>query len=98
MRLLSKQKHLILIGSLSFSALFAGILVGGLAVWRTVRHQMQDPELLQAQLERISQAGKADQEKDGADALPDLVRVSVAEGRPFSHEDRSSAGSWRCAK
>jgi len=74
----SNQRHLILIGSLSVSALLAGILVGGLVVRGTVHHQLQDPEFLQTQLEQISQLGKEDQGKDGADALPDLVRVGVA--------------------
>jgi multidrug efflux pump subunit AcrA (membrane-fusion protein) len=74
---ISKQRQLTLIGSLSLTALLAGSLVGGLAVWRSARQQMQDPEFLQMQLERISPQGKS--KEDEADALPDLVRVGVAQ-------------------
>ena len=66
---------MVLIGSLGLSALLAGGLVGGLAVWRTARERMQDPEFLQAQLDRLSpQSGQPD-----AGPPPALVRVGVAQ-------------------
>lgn len=66
---------MVLIGSLSLSALLAGGLVGGFAIWHVAREQMQDPELLQRQLDRISpQSGRPD-----AGPPPALVRVGVAQ-------------------
>ena len=66
---------MVLIGSLSLSALLAGGLVGGLAVWHVAREQMQDPEFLQRQLDQLSpQNGRPD-----AEPPPALVRVGVAQ-------------------
>lgn len=53
--------------------------MGGVVIWRSAREQMQDPEFLKMQLERVSLQG----EQPGAGSLPDtdaaLVRVGVAE-------------------
>ena len=50
-----------------------------MVIWRNAREQMQDPEFLQMQLERVSLQGK----QPGAGSRPDtdaaLVRVGVAE-------------------
>ena len=71
----SKQRQLVLIASLSLSALLAGGLVGGLAVWHTARAQVQDPEFLKRQLDQLSpQSGQSD-----AGSPPALVKVDVAQ-------------------
>ena len=71
----SRQRQLVLIGSLSLSALLVGSLVGGLAVWRSVQEQMRDPEFLQRELDRVSPQGG----KPAAGPPPALVRVGVAQ-------------------
>jgi RND family efflux transporter MFP subunit len=53
--------------------------LGGVVVWRTAREQLQDPEFLQMQLDRVSLQGG----QPGAGSPPDteaaLVRVGLAE-------------------
>lgn len=71
----SRQRWLVLLGSLSLSALLLGGVAGGWAVWRSVHAQLQDPEFLHQQLERVApQAGGANSQ-----APPALIRVSVAQ-------------------
>lgn len=70
----SNQRQLVLICSLSLSALLVGSLVSGFAVWRSFGQRMRDPEFLQRQLELLGPQGP--QRGDGA---PTLVRVAVAE-------------------
>jgi len=71
----SRQRWLVLLGSLSLSALLLGGVAGGWAVWRSVHAQLQDPEFLKGQLERVDpQAGDANSQ-----APPALIRVSVAQ-------------------
>lgn len=71
----SRQRQLVLVGSLSLSALLAGGFLGGLALWLRVGEQMQDPEFLQAQLERVSQQSG----KPQSGPPPALVRVGIAQ-------------------
>ncbi|NLF72006.1 MAG: efflux RND transporter periplasmic adaptor subunit [Candidatus Anammoximicrobium sp.] len=71
----SRQRWLVLLASLGFSALLLGGLAGGWAVWRTLHEQLQDPNFLNQQLERVApQGGEA-----AKPAPPALIRVSVAE-------------------
>ena len=71
----TRQRWLVLLGSLSLSGLLLGGLAGGWAVGRSVHEQLQDPEFLQRQLERVDpQAGKANSQ-----APPALIRVSLAQ-------------------
>jgi multidrug efflux pump subunit AcrA (membrane-fusion protein) len=71
----SRQRSLVLLGSLSLSALLLGGAAGGWAVWRSVHEQLQDPEFLNRQLDRVApDAGNA-----GKQAPPALIRVSVAQ-------------------
>ena len=72
----SRQRQLVLIGSLGLTMLLLGGVLGGVVMWRGVRGQMQAPEFLQMQLDRVSLQG----EQPGAGS-PDvaLVRVGLAE-------------------
>jgi len=71
----SDSRRLVLISSLSLSALLAGCLVGGLVVWRGWHERVQDPEFLQKQLNRVgSQSGDPE-----AEPPPALVRVDLAQ-------------------
>jgi membrane fusion protein, multidrug efflux system len=71
----SRQRWLVLLGSLSLSTLLLGGLAGGWAVWRGVHEQLQDPEFLRRQLERADpQAGQANSQ-----TAPALIRVNVAQ-------------------
>ncbi|MFH1921216.1 MAG: efflux RND transporter periplasmic adaptor subunit, partial [Planctomycetota bacterium] len=67
------------IGSLGLTMLLLGGVLGGVVIWRSAREQIEDPEFLQMQLERLSLQGK----QPGGGSLPDtdtvLVRVGVAE-------------------
>ena len=71
----SSQKQLVLISSLGLTALLVGGLGGGLAVWRSLDARIQDPEFLQAQLQRVSP--KNNEPNTGPPPAP--VRVGLAE-------------------
>ncbi len=75
----SRQRQILLAGSLSLTALLIGGLVGAVAVSHTTRVQLQDPEFLRAQLEKLGP------EADGPprEAPPALVRVGLAQQKPF---------------
>lgn len=72
------QRQWVLIGSLSLSALLAGGLVSGLAVWRVSHDQMEDAEFLQKQLDRVKAKREGPGDQQGAPPAS-LVRVSLAE-------------------
>jgi RND family efflux transporter MFP subunit len=70
-----RQRQRVLVASLSLTALLAGGIVGGLAVWGRSSRQLGDPEFLRAQLARVSE-----QEGGGpAGPPPALVRVDVVQ-------------------
>jgi len=75
----SMQRQLVLTGSLGLTMLLLGGLLGGVVIWRSAREQMQAPEFLQMQLDRVS----LQSERPGAGSLPHteaaLVRAGVAE-------------------
>jgi RND family efflux transporter MFP subunit len=72
----------VLVGSLGLSALLAGGVVSGLAVWSVSQKRMEDAEFLRGQLERVTdEQGGPDGQKagPGESAPSSLVRVSVAQ-------------------
>jgi RND family efflux transporter MFP subunit len=69
---------LVRVFSFSLSALLFGGLAGGYAVWRTTRQQLEDPDFLTQQLEKVS----SDDAKPGEKESLALVRVSVARRKP----------------
>ena len=75
----SRQKQLVLIGSLGLTMLLLGGVLGSAVLWRGVQEQMRDPEFLQRQLDRVAPRG----DQSGAGSTPQtdatLVRVGVAE-------------------
>lgn len=82
-----RQKQFVLVASLSLSALLAGCLVGGLAMWRRSQEHLRDPDFLRRQLELVDPAS------DGpADGPPKaLIRVGTAEKKRV-HPQRSIIG------
>lgn len=75
----SGHKVVVLIISLSLTALLAGGGAAGLAVWKTLGKQLQDAEFLEAQLKRVRPEGKS----RAAGPPPALVRVGRAERKMF---------------
>ncbi len=75
----SGHKVVVLIISLSLTALLVGGGAAGLAVWKTVGKQLQDAEFLEAQLKRV----RPEKESRGAGPPPALVRVDRAERKMF---------------
>lgn len=75
----SDQKYVVLIASLGLTALLLGGAFGGLAVWRTVTHRLNDPEFLQKQLQTVQPDG----EQANAEPPPARVRVALAQRKPF---------------
>jgi len=70
----TRQRYLVLIGSLGLTMFLLGGLIGGLAVWGTTRKRMQDPAFLQEQLNRVNpKSGKSNSRP------PAPVRVDVAQ-------------------
>ena len=70
----SRQRTVVLIASLSLTALLAGAFGGGAVVSRTLWKQLQDPDFLKGQLKRLEPSEPA---SNGA-SKPLLVRVAVA--------------------
>lgn len=70
----SRQRQILLIGSLSLTALLLGTFAGTVTVSRVARQQMQDPEFLRQRLKEVSQEDAPKQ----AAAVPS-VRVALAE-------------------
>jgi RND family efflux transporter MFP subunit len=75
----SRQRQLVLIASLGLTMLLLGAVLGGAVIWRSTRGQMQDPQFLQRQLERVGLEGKQPGDGSSPDADAALVRVGVAE-------------------
>jgi RND family efflux transporter MFP subunit len=73
------HKHIVLIGSFSLTALLVGGLLGGVAVWRTVAERLTDPEFLEKQMQSV----QPDEDQANSGPPPALVRVGVAERKPF---------------
>lgn len=70
----SRQRQILLISSLSLTALLLGAFAGTAVVSRITRQQMQDPEFLRQRLKEVSQDGTPKK----AAAVPS-VRVALAE-------------------
>jgi len=70
----SRQRQLVLIGSLSLSGLLLGSFVSGFVVWRSMGRRMQDPEFLKRQLELLGP-----QETRRREEAPALVRAGIAQ-------------------
>jgi len=69
-----RQRSLVLWMALGLTSLLLGGLAGGGAVWHSVQQQLEDPEFLSRQLERVDpQAGR-----NPAEAPRALIRVSTA--------------------
>jgi len=71
----SRQRQILLMGSLGLTALLLGAVAGTVAVSRTARQQMQDPEFLR---QRLKELGQSDAPPKRAGAAPS-VRVALAE-------------------
>jgi RND family efflux transporter MFP subunit len=76
------SKYLVLIASLSLTALLAGGAIGGVAVWRTVTTRLSDPEFLQKQLQAVQPADS----QPTSGPPPAQVRVASAQRKPFQPE------------
>ena len=79
---ISNQKQLVLIASLTISALLVGGLGGTFMVWRATSARLRDPEYLKSQLESLGPAGDT---PNGA-APPALVRVGLAREKTITPE------------
>ncbi len=83
----SDHKHVVLIGSLSLTALLVGGVVGSAIVWRTAASRLNDPEFLEKQLQAIQ---SADNEASSRPP-PARVRVASAQRKQF-HPQREIIG------
>jgi len=72
-----RQKRLVLVASLTLSALLAGCLVGGLVTWRRSQEQLRDPDFLRSQLELLDPGSEGP-----ANGPPKaLIRVGTAQSK-----------------
>jgi RND family efflux transporter MFP subunit len=74
---LSVQRQIVLISSLSLTALLAGALGGAAMVSRTTSEQLRDPKFLSQRLKELEPAEGPVRESTSA-----LVRVAVAQNKP----------------
>jgi membrane fusion protein (multidrug efflux system) len=81
----SNQRQLVLTGSVGLTMLLLGGVLGGVVAWRSAREQLQDPEFLQMQLDRVSpRSGEPGAGPPGSELA--RVRVGVAERKSIRPE------------